>query len=73
MWCAYLRVSIQDADASSLDHLMYGVDLDSVQVAVILSVFKIAAVLDVGLHLAAAGEGVHPALAIALFGLSGGV
>lgn len=52
---------------------MYGVDLDSIQVAVVLSMFKEAPVLDVGLHLATAGKGVHAILAISLFGLSGGV
>ena len=52
---------------------MYGVDLDTVQVAVILSMFKIAPILDVSLHFAAASEGIHPTLTIALFGLSGGV
>lgn len=71
--CAHLRVGVQYADTSSLHHLMYGVDLDSIQVAVVLSVFKEAPIFDVGLHLAAAGEGVHAILTISLFGLSGGV
>lgn len=71
--CFYLRVGIQYADPPGLNHFMYGVDLESVQVAVVLSVFQIAAVLDVRLHLAAAGESVHALLPINLFGLSGGV
>lgn len=72
-WYTYLRVGVQYADASSLHYLMYGVSLDSVQVAVVLSMFQVAAILDVGFHLAAAGESVHPSFTITLFGLSGGV
>lgn len=71
--CAYLRVGVQYADAASLHHLVYGVNLDSIQTAVVLSMFQIAPVLDVGFHLAAAGESVHATFAITLFGLSGGV
>lgn len=71
--CAYLRVGIKYADASSLHHLVYGVNLDSIQVTFVLSMLQIAAVLDVSFHLAAAGESVHPTLTVALFGLSGGV
>lgn len=52
---------------------MYRVNLDSIQVAVIFSMFQIAPVLDVGFHLAAAGESVHPTFAITLFGFPGGV
>lgn len=70
---AYLRVDVQHADASGLNHLVYGVHLYSVQVAVVLSMFKIAPVLDVGLHLAAAGEGIHATLAVFLLGFSGGI
>lgn len=67
----YLWVDVQYADASCLHHLMYGVDLDSIEAAIVLSVLKVAPVLDIGLHLAAAGEGVHPTFPVHLFGFSG--
>lgn len=71
--CADLRVGIQYAYASCLDHLMYGVNLNSVEVSIVLSVFKIASILDISLHFAAAGEGVHPTFPFPLFGFSGGI
>lgn len=37
--CAHLRVGVQYADPPCLHHLMYGVDLQAVQVALILSMF----------------------------------
>lgn len=67
---AYLWVGVQDADASSLNHLLDGVSLDSVQVAFVLSVFQIAPVLDVSFHLAAAGESKHATFSLTLFGFS---
>lgn len=73
LYVLYLRVGIQYADASCLHHLMYGVNLDSIQTAVVLSMFKITPILDVSLHLAAAGESIHPTLVLPLFRLSGGV
>lgn len=67
---AHLWVGVQDADSSGFNHLLYGVDLDSVQVALVLSVLQIASVLDVGVHLAAAGESKRATFALTLFGFS---
>lgn len=69
----YLRVGVQYADAAGLHHLVYGVSLDPVQVAVVFAVFQIASIFYIGFHLAAAGEGVHPTLVFPLFGLPGGI
>lgn len=69
----YLRVDVQYAEASCLNHLMYGVDLDSIEVAIVLSVFKIAPIFNIRLHPAAAGEGVHPTFPLPLFRLSGSI
>lgn len=69
----YLWVGVQYADASCFNHLMDGVHLDSIETAVVLAVLQVAAVLDVRLHLASAGEGVHPTFLFRLFGLPGSV
>ena len=69
----HLGVDVQDANASGLHHLVDGVCLGAVQVAVVLAVLQEAAGLHAGLHLAAAGERKHAALTLPRPRLPGGV
>lgn len=71
-WMLHLGVDVQDADLGRLHHLVDGVDLGAVQVAVVLAVLQEAAALDVALHLAAAHKGVHLAVPLVHLGLPRG-
>lgn len=53
---SYLWVDIQDAAASRVHHLVDGLDLGAIQVAVILAVLQEPASLHVHLHLCPCSE-----------------
>lgn len=68
----YLWVHIQDADFPCFHHLVYGADLGSIQIPVILSVLQETAVFDVAFHFTASHEGVHLTIPLIHLWFSGG-
>ena len=68
----HLRVDVQNADLPRVDHLVDGVDLGAVDVAVVLAVLQEAPALDVAVHLRARHEGVHLSVLLVHLGLPGG-
>lgn len=63
---SYLWVDIQDAGASRGHHVMDGLDLGAVQVAVILAMLQEPARLDIHLHLCPTREVVGVAVQLVI-------
>ena len=68
----HLGVDVQNADLPSVDHLVDGVDLGAVDVAVVLAVLQETPALDVAVHLGARHEGVHLSVLLVHLGFPGG-